>query len=111
MITVREITSIDDLKSFYGDSAESLHIVKIGAEWCGPCRVLSDTLRGLDAERIGDTLIAEVDIEKDEKDEIVTEYGIRSIPVTMFVKNGEVLEKIVGSIPTETIHKKIEGFK
>lgn len=111
MITVREITSMDDLKSFYGDSAESLHIVKIGAEWCGPCRVLSDTLRGLDAERIGDTLVGEVDIDNDSCEDIATEYNIRNIPVMLFVKNGEVINKVVGSLPTDMIYGKIEECK
>lgn len=111
MITVREIDNMNDLKSFYGDSAESLHIVKIGAPWCGPCMALSDTLRELEAERIGNTLISEVDIESEGGEEIATEYKVRSIPVTLFVKNGEVISKSIGSMSREIIYDKIEEYK
>jgi thioredoxin 1 len=111
MITVREISNLNDLKSFYEDSAESLHIVKLGATWCGPCRNLSDTLKNLDNEKIGDTLIAEVDIDNEGGEEIASEYNIRNIPVTLFIKNGELLSKSVGYIQPEIIYNKINEYK
>lgn len=111
MITVREINSITDLESFYADSAESLHIIKIGAPWCGPCRTLSDTLMSLDLERIGDTLVGEVDIDVETAESIAVKYNVRSIPVILFVKNGEVVNKTIGTLPIDMIYEKIEEFK
>ena len=111
MITVREIKNFDDLKSFYNESADSLHIVKIGAPWCGPCNVLSTTLKNLDDTKINGSLIASVNVDEDGSEDIVSEYNIRNVPVMLFVKNGEVVNKVVGSVNSDAIYSKIEEFK
>ena len=111
MIEIRKITSLNDLKSFYAESPDSLHIVKIGAPWCGPCRTLSNTLHGLDKEKIYDTLIADVNIDEEDNEDIAMEYDIRNIPVTLYVRNGEVLDKYVGATPANDIYKHIEEYK
>jgi thioredoxin 1 len=111
MINIREINNLEDLKSFYSETPESLHLVKIGAKWCGPCRTLSDTLHNLDPNKIGDTLIADVDIDEGDNEDIAIEYNIRSIPMTLYVKNGEVLNKYLGASSAEEIYKRIEEYK
>lgn len=111
MINIRKIKNLEDLKSFYAETPESLHLVKIGAPWCGPCRMLSDTLHNLDPNKIGDTLIADVDIEEEDNEDIAIEYSIKNIPVTLYVKNGEVLDKYVGTTPANDIYKHIEEYK
>ena len=111
MINIREIKNLEGLKSFYAETPESLHLVKIGAKWCGPCRTLSDTLHNLDPNKIGDTLIADVDIDEGDNEDIAIEYNIRSIPMTLYVKNGEVLNKYLGASSAEEIYKRIEEYK
>jgi thioredoxin 1 len=111
MVTIREIKNLEDLKSFYAETPESLHLVKIGAKWCGPCRTLSDTLHNLDLNKIGDTLIADVDIDEEDNEDIAIEYNIRNIPVTLYVRNGEVLDKYVGATSADDIYKHIEEYK
>lgn len=98
MITVKEITSYDDFKSFKETNDDILRVIKLGAQWCGPCRLLSTTIRDLNPEKIGNTLFAEIDIDGDGLDEVASELNIRNIPVTLFIKNGNILEKKVGSI-------------
>ena len=111
MINIREIKNLEDLKSFYAETPEALHLVKIGAKWCGPCRTLSDTLHNLDPNKISDTLIADVDIDEEDNEDIAIEYNIRSIPMTLYVKNGEVLNKYLGASSAEEIYKRIEEYK
>ena len=111
MIEIREIKNLEDLKSFYAETPESLHIVKIGAPWCGPCRTLSDTLHNLDPNKIGNTLIADVNIDEEDNEDIAMEYDIRNIPVTLYVRNGEVLGKSVGAVSANDIYKHIEEYK
>jgi thioredoxin 1 len=45
----------------------------------------------------------------DDNDETTSKYGIRNIPTVLFIKNGEVLDKLVGagqkSLFTEKINK------
>lgn len=111
MVEIREIKNLEDLKSFYAESPDSLHIVKIGAPWCGPCRMLSDTLHNLDPNKIGNTLIADVNIDEDGNEDVAVEYNIRSIPVTLYVKGGEVFHTYVGATSANDIYKHIEEYK
>jgi thioredoxin 1 len=111
MIEVREIKNYDEFISFKEDSKEVLHVVKIGAEWCGPCKVVSKMISNLDKELVGDTMFAEVDIEEEENDDIVTEFGIRNIPVILFIKDGNVLEKKVGTIKQNELQDIINNNK
>ena len=111
MITIRKIKNLDDLKSFYGVEPDVLHIVKIGAPWCGPCRTLSDTLHNLDVNRINGALFADVNIDEEDNEDIAVEYNVRSIPMTLYIKNGEILDKYAGATSSDAIYKKIEEYK
>jgi thioredoxin 1 len=111
MITIREIKSLEDLKSFYAESANSLHIVKMGAQWCYPCVSLSNVLRNLDQDKIGNTLIAEVNVDDESNKEILIEYNVKSIPLTLYVKNGTVIDKFLGSTSENELYNRIEEYK
>jgi thioredoxin 1 len=71
----------------------SIEVLKFSASWCGPCRVLANTLKDVDG-------ITNIDIEKDQ--ETARKYGIRSVPTMVFLKNGEEVHRISGSMPLET---------
>ena len=45
----------------------------------------------------------------DNNPEISTNYGITSIPAILFIKNGQVVDKIVGAQPKGNFVKKIES--
>lgn len=111
MIEVKEIKNYDDFVTFKEENKNALHIIKIGAEWCGPCKVLSKTISNLNVEKVNGVLFGEVDIEIEENDDIVSEYGIRNIPVVLFIKNNELLEKKVGSMTADDLYKNIENYK
>jgi thioredoxin 1 len=111
MITVREIKNYDDFTSFTDMDSDKLHVVKLGAEWCGPCRVLSSTISNLDNTRVENVLFGEVDIDNDGTEKLVEDFKVRSIPVTLFIKNGEVIDKRVGGINADEIYKTIETCK
>lgn len=111
MVTIREIKNSEELKNFIEMESEKLHLVKIGAPWCGPCRQLESILHNLDEEKIGNTVIADVNIDEESNDDIANEYNVRSIPVTLFIKDNEIVEKYVGSITEADLYNKIEKHK
>ena len=67
MITVREINNYDEFNLFTDMDNDKLHVIKLGAEWCGPCRVMSNTISNLDENKVENVLFGEVDIKPDKR--------------------------------------------
>ncbi|CAG5129756.1 unnamed protein product [Candidula unifasciata] len=76
-------------------------IVDFHATWCGPCKVLGPRLEAILAEENGKVVMAKVDI--DDNSELAMEYGVRSVPTVIGVKNGRVQNQFVGAIDDDQI--------
>ena len=111
MITIRELKSLEDFHTFRDLQGDELHCVKLSAPWCGPCRVLGETLKNLDKDKIGATLFAEIDIDTDETEEVGVECGVRGVPVLLFYKNGTEVKRTVGAISADEIYKIINELQ
>ena len=78
------------------------------AEWCGPCRMISPIIDELHNEFEGKAIIGKVNV--DESASISSKYGIRNIPTLLFIKNGEVVDKHVGSAIKEDLSEKLSSI-
>ena len=84
-------------------------IVDLWAEWCTPCKLLAPVLEELD-KNYQDTLkIAKLNI--DFNPDTPVQYDVRSIPTILFFKNGENVERTVGSVNKQIILDKMERLK
>jgi len=81
-------------------------IVDMWAEWCGPCKMIEPYLDDISDEYDGKVLVARVDV--DSSPGIAVRYGARSIPMLLFVKNGEVVDKLIGAVPKKHVLKKLK---
>ena len=108
MIAVKELKSVSDFHEFKNESDGKLRCVKLMAPWCNPCRVLGETIKNLDKDKIGDTLFAEIDIDTDETEAVGEECKVRGVPDLLFFKDGEEVGRIVGLVPANTIYDKIK---
>ena len=70
-------------------------LVDFWAEWCGPCKMIGPILDQLSSEIEGQAKIAKVNV--DDASELAVKYNVRSIPLLLFFKNGEVKDQIVGA--------------
>jgi len=69
--------------------------VDFWAEWCSPCRMLTPTFEKL-AEKYGNEItFAKVNV--DELPDLAGKYAIRSIPTLLLLRQGNVLEQVVGT--------------
>lgn len=82
---------------------DKLNILYFSAVWCGPCKVLKPVMEEISKELTDSVDIYYIDI--NENTSLAGEYSVMSIPTLVFIKNGEIKNKIVGLQPkTNIIH-------
>lgn len=62
------------------------------APWCGPCRAIGPVLDDLAVEMGDKARIVKMNV--DENQQIPAEYGVRSIPFLVIIKNGEIVAQL-----------------
>lgn len=78
-------------------------LVDFWAEWCGPCKMIGPLIDQLSGELDGQAKVGKVNV--DEARNLAVKYGVRSIPLLLFFKDGEVKDQIVGANVTKEMLK------
>ena len=78
------------------------------AVWCGPCRMIAPIVEEMAEEYEGKAVIGKVDV--DSNPNVAMKYGIRNIPTTLFVKNGEVADKQGGAAHKKAFTDKLDAL-
>jgi putative thioredoxin len=82
-------------------SADVPVVVDFWAEWCQPCRLLGPLLEKLADEHQGAFVL--VKAETEQMPEVVTSFGVSSIPAVFGVREGRVVDQFVGLLPEPQI--------
>jgi thioredoxin len=81
-------------------------MVDFWAPWCGPCRMVAPALDKLASEYAGRVRIAKLNV--DENPRTAAQYQVQGIPTLLLVKNGRVVDRIVGALPETQLRAQVE---
>ena len=82
-------------------------VVDFGATWCGPCQMVAPIIEELAHEYDGRVVIGKCDVDQDS--DLPGRFNVRNIPTILFIKNGELVNKIVGAQDYDTLKKAVEA--
>jgi thioredoxin 1 len=84
-------------------------LVDFWAEWCGPCKMIGPVIDQVATDLEGVAKVGKVNV--DEARELAVKYNVRSIPLLLFFKNGEVKDQIVGaSVTKDQLKAKLQAL-
>ena len=71
-------------------------LVDFWAQWCGPCKMIAPALDELAASYAGRAKVVKVDI--DQNRNTAMKYHVRSIPMLLVFKDGQVQGTQIGAV-------------
>jgi len=85
-------------------------ILKLGADYCYPCRMMKPILKELAVEKDGKAIF--LDLNVNENKDLAKEFKVMLIPTIVFYdKHGKVKGKTVGFMSKPDLLKKIDELK
>ena len=83
-------------------------VIDFWAEWCGPCRMIGPIVEDLSHQFKDKILVTKCDV--DNCPQAAAEFGIRNIPTVLFFKNGQIVDKQIGSAPKPIFESKMNSL-
>lgn len=87
---------------------EKVVVIDFWATWCGSCKMMAPVVEEV-AKDYPDVKVCKVNV--DEEPELSNAFKIVSIPTIVVIKNGEIIDSVVGYRPKEDIEKIIKLVK
>ncbi|KAB7706701.1 thioredoxin [Bacillus aerolatus] len=88
-------------------AANEVAVIKFGAPWCGPCKMIAPVLDNL-SESMDNVVFGDVDI--DESSDLAQQFNIMSVPTILIFKNGSVAKQSMGFSPEEKLKNLISKY-
>ena len=83
-------------------------LIDFWADWCAPCKSLMPILEKLANEYAGAFLLAKVNA--DEMNMISSQFGVRSLPTVILMKDGQPIDGFAGALPEKEVRELLEKY-
>ena len=94
-------------ENFEATVNSGVSLVDFWAPWCGPCRMIAPVIDELANDFDGKANICKVNT--DEQQDLAVKYGVRSVPTILFMKDGEIVDQVIGAQSKQALADKINA--
>jgi len=101
------ISSTNELNQILAEE-NKLAVIDLYADWCGPCKLIEPIISDLSTKYDS---VSFVKVDVDQHQDLSRKYQAGSIPLVLFVKNGEVVERTIGAHSAADYRKLVEKYK
>lgn len=102
------MTVVINKENFEEVSKEGVVLIDFWAEWCGPCQTMLPILDQF-SEQMGDKMtVGKINV--DENPEIAGQFRVMSIPTLIVLKDGEMVEQMVGVKKAEELEAAVSKY-
>lgn len=88
---------------FTAETSNGIVLADFFATWCGPCKMIAPVLEELDQDMGKQVKIVKIDV--DQNQETANKFGIMSIPTLLVMKDGKVVDTLVGLKSKEALEE------
>ncbi|WP_281378137.1 thioredoxin [Catenisphaera adipataccumulans] len=83
-------------------------LIDFYADWCPPCKMMGPIVRKLADKYDGKVKIGKVN--SDQQPELARQFGVMSIPNFVFIKDGKLVDQVVGAMPQHVLEQRIQNI-
>lgn len=80
-------------------------LVDFYATWCGPCQLMTKTLKEVKS-RLGEKLSI-VKVDTDKYPALASRYGVQALPTLILFKNGQVGDRLEGALSADALIQRL----
>lgn len=84
-------------------------LVDFYADWCGPCKMVAPIVDELANEYEGVYKVGKLNV--DDSPNTSSNYRVMSIPTLLIIKDGQVVDSVVGVVPKAQLAAKLDQHK
>ncbi len=85
-------------------------VIDFWADWCAPCKNLMPILEKLANEYAGEFLLAKVNADDPQTQMIGAQFGVRSLPTVMIMKDGQPIDGFAGALPEVQVREVLAKY-
>lgn len=87
--------------------SQNVELLDFFATWCGPCRLMKPVIEEIEKTYEGKIKVRKLDIDQNQEES--TKYNVMSIPTILILKEGKVVNQLVGAQPKEALKEAIDS--
>ena len=106
-----KLTYLENLEELKNNKDYNCFVLDFTASWCGPCQMITPEIEKLaNMEDFVSVKFYKVDVDNPDCEDVCSNYGITCMPTFIYIKNGEVIDKVEGANLENIVGKLMTNF-